>query len=236
MKNQSRIIHFNSKEIEESNGIYGLIVKTVLEQKGIELDDLKPLYMNKVPGAKKSRWTSFKNTLLRVLEKGEEMSFSSFLNWSKLLNIKTTVSAVSFYGEDIENDFIFDTNFENDFVIESNYKNNGEKITFKVPDDTIHEDLEKLVEDDIEEKAERIKEFLDFILPLLSNQITYEQDENEVCNFLHDKISEGIKFLNIKYKISLSVGKGMLDDAKFFIVTILIEDKLVASTLIKKLQ
>lgn len=108
------------------------------------------------------------------------------------------------------------------------------KLLLKFPN-TIHEDLEKLVEDDIEEKAERIKEFLDFILPLLSNQITYEQDENEVCNFLHDKISEGIKFLNIKYKISLSVSKGMLVDTKFFVVIILIEDKLVTSTLIKKL-
>lgn len=134
MKNQSTIIHFNSKEIEESNGIYGLIVKTVLEQKGIELDDLKPLYMNRILGAKISGWNSFKNTILRVLEKGGEMSFSSFLNWSKLLNIKTTVSAVSFYGEDIEDGFIFDTNYENDFDIEFNYINNGEKITFKVPE------------------------------------------------------------------------------------------------------
>lgn len=227
MKNQSRIIHFNSKEIEESNGIYGLIVKTVMEQKGIGLEELKPLFMNRVPGAKISNWNSFKNTLVRVLERGGDMSFSSFLNWSRLLNIKTAVTAISFYGEDFEEDFVLDKDYdENNKVIN--------KDTFKNIAESAFKDLEELVEDDLEEEAGKVKDFLEYLLPLLSYQITPEQDEREVCKLLQDKITEGFKFLNLQYKSSLSVTSGELDEnTKFFVVVVMIEDRLVTSTIVK---
>jgi hypothetical protein len=231
MKKQSRIIHFNSKEIEESNGIYGLIVKTVLEQKGIELDDLKPLYMNKIPGAKISGWTSFKNTLLRVLEKGGEMSFSSFLNWSKLLNIKTAVSAVSYYGEELpDEDFIFDKDSEKVF----DGKQENKVIILNDINESIHKEFEELVEEDLEEEVKRVKEFLSYLSPLLSSHITHDQDDSEVCTFLQDKVTEGIKFLNLKYKTSVSVSSEILkDDSKLFVVAVLIENKIVIFTLVK---
>jgi hypothetical protein len=236
-------MNFNSEEIENSNGIYGLIIKTALEQNKLTLDDLKPLYMNRVEGAKISGWFSFSQTMVRVLEKGSDMTFSSFLKWAKMLDLKVAAQAISYYGYELPED-------EQAFLDLTAHTEVSELNSINIDEDDIKEmelmdvglttDLEfdeDSMDDDMEEDLERIQKFLDYSLELAAFAVESKQDNQEVVEFLLNKLQEGFDILDVEEEVDIISVAGAVEEAyMFFTVTVMVnKEKPVVSTYTKKL-
>jgi hypothetical protein len=247
------VMYFDSKQIGESNGIYGLIIKSALEENNLDLDDLKPLYMNRVPGAKISSWYAFKQTMVRVIEREGDMTWGTFQNWARILDIKVAASFVSHYGYELPEDgFVLDfvskdmktpvmvgpghlaiaseENFYDEAPVEhelnpmESTQHMLEFMTDEDNDDEFFEDNSDSMEDDIEDELQRVHNFLEYSLSLAAFGIENEQDTNEVTTFLQTKLEQGMKFLNSDNEIKvISVVGRVQGSYLIFVVTALVD-------------